>query len=54
MFSTTKEETKKEKNRQLDREEMALNLVQFKAIRSKSQRQAAEELDIPRTTIQHC
>ncbi len=53
--STTGKEPKTTKNRQWDRKEVASNLIQFEEIRSKkdSQRQAAKEMGIPRTSVQH-
>lgn len=52
---TTKEESKKDKNRQWNRTEVASNLIQFEEIRSKkkSQREATKEMGIPRTSLQH-
>ena len=51
---TTEKEPKANKNRQWDREEVASNLIQFEKIRPHtSQRQAAKELGVPRTTLRH-
>ena len=51
---TTMKEPKATNNRQRGREEVALNLIHFEEIRSKknSQRQAAKEMSVPRTSIQ--
>lgn len=53
--STTKKEPKATKKHQRGRKEVASNLIQFEEIRSKknSQRQAAKEMGIPRTSIQY-
>ncbi|MBF0399130.1 MAG: hypothetical protein HQL90_00005, partial [Magnetococcales bacterium] len=52
--STTDNEPKASKNRQWDREEVASNLIQFERVRAHaSQRQASEELGVPRTTLRH-
>ena len=51
---TTEHEPKANKNRQWDREEVASNLIQFERVRAHaSQRQASEELGVPRTTLRH-
>ena len=51
---TTENEPKANKNRQWNRKEIASNLIQFERVRPHtSQRQAAKELGVPRTTLRY-
>lgn len=51
---TTKGNSEEVRNNRWNRDETADNLIQFEEIRTrKSQRQAAEEMGVPRTTLQH-
>ncbi len=52
--STTERGSKKVQNRRWDRDEVASNLINFEDIRTKkSQRQAAKEMGVPRSNLQH-
>ena len=52
--STIKSGPRKAENSRWNRDEIADNLIQFEQARSKmSQRQIAEELGVPRTSLQH-
>ena len=52
--STIESGPRKAQNRRWNRDEVADNLIQFEQTRSKrSQRQVAEELGVPRTSLQH-